>query len=353
MLGELIDNLRSLASKIEKTRAMVLTEEATKNAFVMPFIKALGYDVFDPSEVVPEMVADVGVKKGEKIDYAILHAGKPAILIECKAHEASLVDVHASQLYRYFSVTDCRVAILTNGIEYKVFSDLDNPNKLDSKPFLVFNLRDFDEEDVRQLMKFSKIGFDLDSVLSTAIELRYVREIKALLMEQLNSPSEDFVKFCALGVGAGRLTQAIREQFVVLARRALGEFINDRTSSRLKAALGASEHVAETLNSSDESLNDKAIETTVEELEGYYIVKAILREVADVNRVVYRDHHSYFAILADDNNRKPICRFRFGEKKKLLILFDSNRSEEKIEISSIDNIFAYSDRIRATMSSYG
>ena len=114
-MPDLIDAIRSIAAKIEKSRSLVQTEEATKNAFVMPFIAALGYDVFDPTEVTPEMVADVGVKKGEKIDYAVMRDGKPIMLFECKHHGANLDTEHASQLYRYFSVTEGRVAVLTNG----------------------------------------------------------------------------------------------------------------------------------------------------------------------------------------------------------------------------------------------
>ena len=75
------DIIRQLVERIEKMKDNVLTEEATKNAFIMPFINALGYDVFNPTEVVPEFICDIGTKKGEKIDYAIMQDGKPVILI--------------------------------------------------------------------------------------------------------------------------------------------------------------------------------------------------------------------------------------------------------------------------------
>ena len=128
-----LDQVRSIAARAEKQLSKIRTEEATKNALVMPLISALGYNVFDPSEVIPEFIADVGVKKGEKVDYAILKNGKVVILFECKAATVSLDDCHASQLYRYFSVTDARVAVLTNGLDYRFYSDLEQPNRMDSK----------------------------------------------------------------------------------------------------------------------------------------------------------------------------------------------------------------------------
>jgi hypothetical protein len=124
---------------------MIQTEEATKNAFILPFIGILGYDVFDPSEVVPEFTADVGTKKGEKVDYAIIRDKKVIMLFECKACDANLDESHASQLYRYFSVTESRIGVLTNGILYRFYTDLEEPNKMDSKPFMELNIIEIQE----------------------------------------------------------------------------------------------------------------------------------------------------------------------------------------------------------------
>jgi len=117
---EILDTLNSLSEKIRQQTALIKTEEATKSAFVMPFInKVLGYDVFDPTEVIPEFICDVGTKKGEKIDYAIIKNGEIQILIECKKIGEPLNIKHASQLFRYFHVTTARISILTNGQVYK------------------------------------------------------------------------------------------------------------------------------------------------------------------------------------------------------------------------------------------
>jgi hypothetical protein len=133
---EFAEKLSALAAKVRQQRGVIQTEEATKNAFVMPFISTiLGYDVFNPMEVVPEFIADVGLKKGEKIDYAIVKDGEVQILIECKKSTEPVKIEHASQLFRYFAVTNARIAILTNGEVYQFFTDLDAPNRMDAKPF--------------------------------------------------------------------------------------------------------------------------------------------------------------------------------------------------------------------------
>lgn len=358
-MADLIDDIRSIALKIEKTKDLVGTEEATKNAFVMPFITALGYDVFDPSEVTPELVADVGVKKGEKIDYAILQAGKPIMIFECKHHGANLDNEHASQLYRYFACTECRVAVLTNGVEYRFFTDLENSNRMDSKPFLVFKVTDFPDELLPEVKKFVKSAFNLDSVLSTANELKYTREIKQLLVKQLQDPSDDFVRFCAAGIGVTRMSQSVRAQFSVLTKKAMSEFVSDRLGEKLKAALGNTSTVNMTVPEAPapevtlEDPRENLIQTTVEELEAFYIIKSILHEVVDLKRVVSRDQQSYFGILLDDSNRKPIVRLRFNSKKqKHLSLILADKSEERVPISHIDEIYQYADRIRDTVRMY-
>ncbi|HII07162.1 MAG TPA: restriction endonuclease, partial [Methanotrichaceae archaeon] len=175
---DFIDKIHELAARIPNQIEHIQTEEATKNALVLPFIAALGYNVFDPTEVVPEFTADVGTKKGEKVDYAVLMDENPIILFECKWCGANLDNEHSSQLYRYFSVTDGRFGVLTNGIIYRFYSDLEKPNKMDEKPFFELNLLDIDESLVEELKKFTKSSFDLDDILTTASELKYTKEVK-------------------------------------------------------------------------------------------------------------------------------------------------------------------------------
>lgn len=359
---DFIDKIRELSARIPKQLEHIQTEEATKSALVMPFIAVLGYNVFDPTEVTPELVADVGLKKGEKVDYAVLHDGKPIMLFECKHHNADLSLAHASQLYRYFSVTTARFAVLTNGIVYRFYTDLDAPNKMDSKPFFEFDMLRPDERLVEELKKFTKSVYDVENIMNTAAELRYTREIKHIMAQQLQEPSYEFVKFFATQVYAGRMTQQVREQFEQITRRALRQFVSDQINERLKTALGqgaptlpAEQQVAQEAASSVEAGGEKKSPTTTEEeLEAYYIVKAILRETVDPRRITMRDAQTYCAILLDNNNRRPVCRLRFNTvTKKSIGLFDEQRQEVMMQVQGVDDIYQHADQLRATAERYG
>jgi hypothetical protein len=181
---DFIDALRALANRAQGQLEHLQTEEVTKNAIIMPFINTMGYDVFNPTEVVPEFTADVGTRKGEKVDYAIMQDGEPIILFECKQTGSELNQDNATQLFRYFTATSVRFGVLTNGINYQFYSDLDEPNKMDPKPFLEFNLLDFDEHMVEELKRFTKAAFVLEDTINAATELKYTTEIKRVLLEE-------------------------------------------------------------------------------------------------------------------------------------------------------------------------
>lgn len=139
VMSDFVDQVKNLAKRVKKLKDSILTEEATKTSVIMPFFQSLGYDVFNPEEFVPEFTADVGIKKGEKVDYAILQNGHPIILIEAKSIQERL-EKHDSQLFRYFGTTTAKFAILTNGIVYRFYTDLDEQNKMDKVPFFEFNI---------------------------------------------------------------------------------------------------------------------------------------------------------------------------------------------------------------------
>lgn len=354
---DFIDKIRELSARIPKQIELIQTEEAAKHALVMPFIGALGYNVFDPTEVTPELCADVGVKKAEKVDYAILKDNKPIILFECKGASIDLNKAHASQLYRYFSVTDARFGVLTNGIVYWFYTDLEASNKMDSKPFFEFNMMDVREQDVEELKKFTKSAFDLDGIMTTASELKYTREIKRILTEQVQDPSDEFVRFFATQVYTGRMTQPVREQFTEMTRRAFRQFINDRIQERLKTALATETTQAATEeqapSTATEVANEQKIVTTTEEWEGFYIVKSILRECVAPERIALRDQLTYCGILLDDNNRKPLVRLWFNNAQKYISLFDgAERKENKVPIAKLDDLYQLADRIKATAMLY-
>ncbi|SIS95493.1 hypothetical protein SAMN05421788_102305 [Filimonas lacunae] len=347
------DIIKQLAERIVKHKELVHTEEATKHSFVMPFLQALGYDVFNPLEVVPEFVADLGIKKGEKVDYAIMKEGNPVILIECK-HWSTELDPHNSQLFRYFHTTKAKFSILTNGFESRFYTDLDEPNKMDEKPFFIFDLNDVRDTHIEELKKFHKVYFDSDTIVSTASELKYVGQLKALMMAEFNNPSQDFVRYFAKQVyNAGILTQRVMDQFTQLTKKSFQYYINDIITERLKSAL-QKEEIDQAVQTVTEVLadNDNKIVTTEEELEGFRIVRSVLRQYVSVQRVCYRDALSYFAILFDDNNRKPICRLYFNGNKKYIGVFDAEKNEVKKELTSLDDIFSHADALIQVVQYY-
>lgn len=359
---DFIDQLHSLSAKIPKLCNVLQTEEATKNALVMPFINILGYDIFDPTEVVPEFIADVGIKKGEKVDYAIQKDGKIIMLFECKHCGGDLNIKHASQLFRYFSVTDARIAVLTNGIVYRFFTDIEAPNKMDEQPFLEVNMLELNEVVVAEMKKLTKQSFNLDDLITSAEELKYTGEIKRLLLEQMNNPSDDFVRFFALKVFNGVLTPTRREYFSGITKRSLNQVINERINERLKSAMSGTSGIESTppslapmatvMTNDDSVKREASVTTTAEELEGFYIIKSLLRDMVDPNRIIHRDTQSYMGILLDDNNRKPLARLHFNRAQKYIGIFDEKRNEQRVAIENLNDIYQHAEKLRRVFAFY-
>lgn len=351
------EKIAALVQRLPKLQDHLQTEEATKNALVMPFIAALGYDVFNPQEVIPEFTADIGTKKGEKVDYAIMRDGDTIILVECKCAASDLSQENMSQLYRYFNTTNARIAILTNGVQYRFFSDLEEPNKMDCKPFLELDLLNLKPNALAEVKKMAKEDFDLDRMLSTASELKYTSEIRKVLAAQADNPDEEFVRFFFYRVLPGsRFTAAMKDQFSPLVAKAFNQFLSDRVSDRLRSALESEKGEAEKGSDLEDDIIEEArnngIVTTEEEIEGYNIVRAIAAKNIKPARVVHRDTKSYMGILLDDTNRKIICRLWFNSKQKYLGILDGNKGETRIPIDSVVDIYQYADKILETISRY-
>jgi len=353
---DFIEKVQDIGHRIPKTIDHIQTEEATKSAFILPFIQALGYDIFNPLEVVPEFVADHGTKKGEKVDYAIKKDNSIVMLIECKWCCKTLDGCHASQLYRYFSVTEARFGILTNGIQYHFFSDLDAVNKMDSKPFFEFDMLDFDEQKVDELKKFTKSTFDLEKILTTASDLKYTNAIKKVFKEEMDTPSIDFVRFFTPKVYNGKLTKFVIDQFTPIVKKALNQSLREMVNERITKALHTDqEDPPETIEAAvvdpSEEVVKNGIVTSEEEQEAFHIIKAIVREMVDVKRVTMRDTKSYCGVLLDDNNRKPICRLHFNTMQKYIGII-TQKKEERIPIDGVDDIFKHADSLKATVAEY-
>ena len=350
------DSIKQVAERVQTLKDNLQTEEATKNALIMPFITALGYDVFNPLEVVPEMTCDIGTKKGEKIDYAILKDGEPVMLIECK-HWKEDLGQHDNQLLRYFGVSKAKFGILTNGITYKFYSDLETPNVMDSKPFLEVDLSDLRDGQIEELKKFHKSYFDIDTILSTASELKYMGELKAVIAKEFSAPSADLVKLWGKQVYQGLFTAKVSDQFSTLIKKAIGNYINDIISDRLNAAIKDVEHndnKEEAPAIELETKDDNGIVTTDEEKEAHLIIKAILRDTISPDRVNLRDAKSYCTIIADDNNRKLICRLYFNnpKNKKIAIWHKDIDAWENFPVETLDSIYQYSDKLIKSEEEY-
>lgn len=348
------EEIAALADRMQKVKGSLGTEEATKNALIMPFIRALGYDVFNPLEVVPEFTADVADRKGEKVDYALMQEGKPIILIECKCCGTPLDADKCDQLHRYFTTVDARIGILTDGVRYLFFSDLEEFKKMDKRPFMAFDLENVDTTLIPELRKLCKGKFNLQTALDTANELKYTREIKRILLEQLEGtvPSEGFVDFFTRETYQGKVTKNVREQFTVFVRRAFSEFIAERIDDRLKSALTATrkEEVAPVEHITPEE--DKVV-TTEQEWQAYYLVKSLLMGTVDSDRVAIRDAQSYCNVLLDDNRNKPLIRFHFNNPERLRIeLIGENKEKSIHDIKKIDDILQFTDNIRAAAMMY-
>lgn len=352
---ELKNSLSQLASRASQLKDKLMTEEATKNALIMPFLQALGYDVFNPLEVVPEMDCDINKKKGEKIDYAIIKDGEPIMVIECKHWQQDL-DIHKAQLSRYFVATKAKFGILTNGIEYRVFTDLVNPNLMDEIPFLVFDIEHLRDSQIESIKKFSKEDFDIEKIMGSANELKYMTELKKLIKDIIENPTPDFVKSLAKNIYSGKFTENVLTQFSELVRKAAASYINDRIAERLNIAVKTAEEDQKQTDTQKVEIpgsKKQEIVTTQEEQEAYYTIKAILRAKVAGERVFMRDAMSYCAIILDDNNRKNICRLYFNNENNLRIEFvDADGNSERIHIDSIDEIYNYSDRLLSIVERY-
>ncbi|MDR1980384.1 MAG: type I restriction enzyme HsdR N-terminal domain-containing protein [Tannerellaceae bacterium] len=345
------DVIKQLSERVEKLKDNLQTEEATKNALIMPFLQAMGYDVFNPLEVVPEFTCDIGTKKGEKIDYAILKEGAPIMLIECKHWQQDLT-LHDNQLLRYFNVSNAKFGLLTNGIIYRFYTDLVTPNKMDEKPFLEIDLTDLRNNQVDELKKFHKTYFDIDNILSSASELKYTSELKAILIKEFANPSPEFVKLLAKQVYDGLITAKILDQFTLLVRKSIANHINDIISERLKTALKTDESDDAQQDAEGSEKEDKII-TTEEEIEAYFIVKSILRSKIQSERITYRDAQSYFSVLIDDNNRKLICRLYLNSStNKQIVFVGDNKKEIKYKIQSLDGIYSFSEQLLNIVEKY-
>lgn len=354
-MEEFSKKVATLEVRSKTAQRQALTEEATKTAVILPFIQALGFDVFSLDEVVPEFISDVGTKKGEKVDFAVKIGGKIAMLVEAKPISTKLGDTQYNQLFRYFTVTEARLAILTNGREAWFFSDTEEPNKMDKKPFFTFDFQKYDSGQVLELSRFQKSHFEIEAIIEAASNLKYTRSAANFLRKQLDAPDEDFVRMVGRQIYDGTMTKTVVEQIKPAIQAALDEVIRDRIQDKLSITFQDSKPQPPAPSSSEisEIEGDDGITTTEEEWEGFRIVRAIAARIVPINRITMRDSKSYCAIIMDDNNRKPICRLYFNSATtKNIGIFDASKSETKLRVEGPSDLYAHCDAIEAAVRNY-
>lgn len=357
--------LNQLSDKIAKQKDSITTEEATKTSFIMPMIAALGYDVFNPFEVVPEMDCDL-TKRGDKIDYAIMKDNAPILLIECK-HCKQNLDLHSTQLAKYYVASNARFGVLTNGIEYRFYADLEKQNIMDKKPFLVVDMLDLTDTDIEQLKKFHKSYYNEQDILSTAQELQITIQVKDLLNRNFQNPGDEFVRYFVKYTGDGKSSARQIEQYRPIVKKSIASVINDIIADRLNVAiknenkeedqpkenvcLGSHQEHAETEKLPDGVVfqdKEKGVITTKEEIDAYNIVRSILRQYVDVKRIQYNDYKSYFTVNLDGSTWWWICRLSLKPfRKRICIPKEDYSSNEWIEIEDIDDLFKNADKLKS------
>lgn len=288
------------------------------------------------------------------MDYATIIKNDPTLLIEAKWCGEN-PDKHSSQLFRYFGTTKARFAILTNGIKYYFYTDLETPNKMDEKPFWIFDLLNPRDNQTLQLKKFCKEEFDIDAILTTASELKYSNEFKRILAKELQNPSDDFVRFFLQETYDGMKTQNIIDKFRLILKQALNNYINELMNDNIQSALSDDTKEVELINNVIEeqlSKQTKEIVTTDEELEAYFIIKNLVKDIVPLEDITYRDTVNYINILYKDNGRKWICRLTLSANSKILIIPDENKTPQKFHLSNIYDLGTYKDQLIEVLKRY-
>ncbi|MCY4172983.1 MAG: type I restriction enzyme HsdR N-terminal domain-containing protein [Cyanobacteria bacterium MAG CAR3_bin_5] len=330
-------------------------EEATKMALVAPFLRTLGYDVFNTAEVMPEFSADLPlIKKGERVDYAILENNQPRILVEVKAYRTNLDGAERGQLQRYFHATKARIGILTNGHVFQFFADLDEVNKMDEKPFAEVNLLNLRHAPLSQLKYVTKPKFNLNELLGIAEELKYIKGVKDEIRQELTEPSDWLVREMAKRVHSARqIRPQILDSFRPIVADAIQSYIADRINETLDTAIKTVEvkkqdHHSDEHNTA-EAENSNNIITTEEETEALYIVKAICSNLVDSDRLLEKDTKKYCNITLDGNPRKSFLRLYFNFRKKRITIFDQDQPED-VPLTAPSDLYQYKERIRKALN---
>ncbi|EHK4067794.1 endonuclease [Listeria monocytogenes] len=338
------NSLNIIIERLETIKRTIKTEEATKITLVLPFFQALNYDIFNPQEFVPDYTADSDIIIGETVDYAIMKDGNPTILINVKPIDKSL-QKHDSQLFSSFGTSNTKIGILTNGDEYLFFTDLDEPNKMDSAPFLSFCLSTIEEKQISELSKFHKDNFNMNSILKATLDLKHMERIRYFLHSEFNSPSKESISFILNSFYTGRKKHSVIKRFSPMIKQSMHQFITDEVNNKLNTALNSSilQNKVTDVTKKDSKLSNDDVVVIKEKIAACTITKLILKDSIDLNRLSYKDNKSHFSVQIDTNNRKWLFRLYTNNTRSYIVFNDRNKTELDI-IDAID-IYNYKEKM--------
>lgn len=309
--------------KINDAIELCTNEAQTRKFLIEPFFHLLNYI---SNDLIPEFSADFGERVSQKIDYAILLNKKETILIEAKKYNSKLSDKEAGQLNGYFNNTkSSRIAVLTNGIEYRFYSDILLPNVIDTKPFFVFNLINYADRDLETLIKFDKRYVVINEIIKTAQDCVFAEDFEAALLKEFIAPSKDLLKIIHRNMNFK----------VKFNEETQGKMINMINSALLKS-------LYDKKVLSESNSNTGGIITTETEIQAYHTIRTLLIQNKKIpsQRIFFKDFKSFFNISVDDNLKKVICKLVFTDAK-LKIIIENN----EYILSNVDDVLKYKNEL--------
>ena len=348
------DGIKAHAKRVADNKDYVTSEEGTKMALIVPFMRFLGYEPNDPRVVIPEYCADFGEKKGSKVDYAIKRGENIVMIVEAKKVGESLDGAKEAQLQQYFqSIVSVKIAILTDGVIYKFYTDLEAPNIMDKRPFMTFDFSVIDETLIPELQKLCNECFDLETALSAAQDLKYLGQIKTALTQNFENPEEDFVRYFMRKADMRATPKAIG-QFIVYTKRAFDELIAEQVDNRLKTALSSTAKKEEEHREVAPAAA-KEPEITENEWQALYLVKSIVMGTVSADRVQLRSLSGVgrSMIIMDNSGLKPLVYLRFQNPEKLSVeVVGPNKEKALYAIDKIEDLLAHAETIRSAVRAY-
>ncbi len=326
------EEIKLFSNRIMQIKDKIQTEEAVKTSIILPFFHLLGYDIFNPEEFIPEYTTDVGIKKGEKIDYVIMNELSPVFLIEVKNCPDKNLKRHISQLFRYFAVSKARYGMLTNGFSFIFYTDLDERNIMDTESFFQFNILDLTDNDIIEICKYTKINFNVDEIHESASELRYLNKIKQLIISESKKPSDAFVNYILGEMHIGRKTKTLVDIF------------REYTKTSLKNLIADNKHTVKYDNNLDVENIENPMTMSQIEIESFYIVKSILRKIIEPENITFVHSDMDFTVILENNPEKWVCKV-CTNKRGICLPYNNEAGKISYDFESIDDLYELNDQI--------